>query len=493
MAARELPARPSLEQYKKQAKDLLEHCRSGDPEALRRIQQQHSRLAKLADAELHHAKLALADAQFAIAREHGFESWPKFAKHIEALMGERLPATVWRLAEDAVVGGDVTTLERLLRDHGALLRKEHPRSSWSGGLAPHYDAPDARSIIARNHHFESWDQFEAHTAALKDGTSTVAQFEAAVDAIVRGDVDALAQRLRRDPELIGARSTRTHHSTLLHYVGANGVEEFRQRTPKNAVQVLEALLSADPEVDAVADVYGGATTLGLVSTSIHPKLAGLQEALIDMLLARGARMDHPAPAGNAHSLVNGCLANGRGEAAEFLASRGAPLDLEGAAGVGRLEIVRSFFDAEGGLKPTATMAQMMDGFAWACEYGRTNVVEFLLDRGIDVDARLPRHGILHGQTALHWAALGGNVDTVKALLKRRAAVDAKDETFGTTPLSWALYAWSNDGAAPPERYHQVVALLVAAGSTVEPDWLAAEKVRVDDQMFAALSGEMKPQ
>jgi len=38
-----------------------------------------------------------------------------------------------------------------------------------------------------------------------------------------------------------------------------------------------------------------------------------------------------------------CLANGRPEAAEYLASRGAPVDFESAAGVGRLDVVQSFF------------------------------------------------------------------------------------------------------------------------------------------------------
>jgi hypothetical protein len=199
-------------------------------------------------------------------------------------------ADVWRAAENAVVAGDVTTLEQLLRDHGELLRGGHPQSSWSGGLAPHYEASDARSIIAKTHHFNAWDEFEAFTEALKDSASPLARFEAAADAIVSGNVPALRQLLERSPELIRARSPRTHHSMLLHYVGANGIEGFRQRTPANAVEIAETLLAAGAEVDAVADMYGGATTLGLVATSIHPKLAGRQEGRIEaveFLLERG--------------------------------------------------------------------------------------------------------------------------------------------------------------------------------------------------------------
>src|SRR5258708_169913 len=82
--------------------------------------------------------------------------------------------------------------------------------------------------------------------------------------------------------------------------------------------------------------------------------------------------------------------NGSGEAAEFLARRGARLDLEGAAGVGRLDVVKTFFDEAGRLKSRATRKQMTSGFAWACQFGRTSVVDFLLRSGIAVDTKL-RH------------------------------------------------------------------------------------------------------
>ena len=371
-----------------------------------------------------------------------------------------------------------------------MFRTERPQSSWLGGLTPDYSAADARSIIVRNHDFESWDQFASYAEALKHSKSPVAQFERAVDAIVMGDADSLERLLRHNPNLIRARSTRRHHSTLLHYVGANGVEGFRQRTPHNAVQITAMLLKAGAEIDAVADMYGGgATTLGLVATSIHPKMAGVLHALIDVLLAHGARIDARG-SGRGYPLVNGCLANGRDDAAAYLADRGAPLDLEGAAGVGRLDIVKSFFEPDGSLKETATLAQMRDGFTWACEYGRTDVVEYLLDRGINVGERFPRPV---GQTGLHWAAHGGHVNTVKALLKRRAPVDVKDQKFGATPLGWALHGWSDHkrDAAANDAYYDVVALLVAAGAPVEPRWLDDENAQANPRMFAALSGKTR--
>jgi hypothetical protein len=80
MDAKELPTCPSLEQYKKQAKDLVKARSTGDQEAIQRIKTAHPRLGKLPDSEIRGASFALADAQLVIAREHGFESWPKFTK-----------------------------------------------------------------------------------------------------------------------------------------------------------------------------------------------------------------------------------------------------------------------------------------------------------------------------------------------------------------------------------------------------------------------------
>jgi hypothetical protein len=263
------------------------------------------------------------------------------------------------------------------------------------------------------------------------------------------------------------------------------VEGFRQRTPASAVQIAEALLNAGAEVDAVADMYdGGCTTLGLVATSIHPQNAGLTKSLIETLIAHGARVDAPG-AGRGQLLVNACLANGRREAAEFLAARGAPLDLEAAAGLGRLDLVETYFDAHGDVKPPATAKQMRDGMAWACEYGRTAVVEFLLDHGVEVGERLRPHG----QTGLHWAAHGAHVDIVKVLLARHAPVDMRDETFDGTPLDWALHGWTETTVKDP--YYEVVARLVAAGSPVPPQSVADEHILTNPGMIAALTGKTR--
>src|SRR6185312_14831153 len=190
--------------------------------------------------------------------------------------------------------------------------------------------------------------------------------------------------------------TREHRATLLHYVSANGVENYRQKSPKNAAAIAEILLRAGAEVDPEAEVYGGGCTpLGLVATSAPPLLAGVQREVIDVLLAHGARMDHPGNTGHGSALVRGCLMNGCPDAAEYLAQRGAPLDLAGAAGIGRVDAVKQFVNEDGTISPQVSTAQLDEGLALAAGYGHVDVVDYLLDRGIDVDRELHLHGDGH--------------------------------------------------------------------------------------------------
>lgn len=411
MDTKPFPSHPSLEQYRKQAKEFLKAYRFADMDTMIRVRKTHPRFRKLAEAEFRSAPFALADAQLVIAREHGLESWPKFTKYLAEMERNDSPTSIFESAADAIVSGDIATLTRLLHEN---------------------------------------------------------------------------------PELVHARSAREHQAPLIHYVAANGVEDFRQKTPKNIVEIAELLLKAGAEVDATANSYGGASTaLGLAATSYHPAKAGVDIPLLELLLKHGAS-PNGAPGG--WSTVTSALANGRPRAAKFLAEHGAKLDLEGAAGVGRLDLVKTFFAEDGSLKTNATREQMKSGFAWACEYGHTSVADFLLQHGMKVDDPL-RH---NGQTGLHWAAYNAHVDTVKLLLQRNAPVNARDKSYNGTPLGWALYAWSepapeNNGSG----YYETVALLVAAGAIVDQEWIAdpdrgrplAAKIHADPRMLAALRDE----
>ena len=80
-----LPSHPNLDHLREQAKDLLASFRAGEPEAVDVVRWYLPAIAKskrLAGAQI---PLSLSDAQSAIARKHGFSSWPKMVRHIEAL------------------------------------------------------------------------------------------------------------------------------------------------------------------------------------------------------------------------------------------------------------------------------------------------------------------------------------------------------------------------------------------------------------------------
>jgi ankyrin repeat protein len=409
-----LPPRPNLEQYKKLAKDLLKACKSGEPDALRRWATQWVE--------------ALASLQ--TAPPPPSPPVKRWANEVEQFARQKLEGA----GEEA----------------------------WDCGLA------DAQFIIARCHGFESWPKFAKHLEELSRKDSTVSQFEQAADAIVSGDLAALQRLLRENPDLIRARSTREHGATLLHYVSANGVEGYRQKTPRNAVEIAGVLLQAGAAVDATAGVYGGGSTaLSLTATSIHPLRAGLQNALLEVLLNHGATVDNTQ---RGRALIIVCLATGCQGAAAFLASRGAPLDLEGAAGVGRLDIVKSFFHPDGNLKPAASPQQLQRGFLWACEFGQNDVVEFLLQHGADLRGQADT-----GETGLHWAVVGGHLTTIRLLLERGAPLEELN-SYGGTALGQAL--WSCINGDPAIDYIPIFEMLLDSGAKIEDGslrWLAEQE------------------
>lgn len=339
-----LPSHPSLAQYRKLAKDLVKACKS-DPSAIG----------------------AWAD----------------------------------RWMESLLDGSDRKHLDRAANAVAEFATKAMKGDERSCVLA------DAQFVLARSHGFTNWAEFAAHLDALGQD-SEAAAFEAAADAIVRGDEATVQQLLRKHPDLIRARSAREHRATLLHYVSANGVENYRQQSPPNAARITELLLAAGADIEAESDVYGGgSTTLGLVATSTPPRKAGVQIPVIGVLLDHGAQIEQPN-ASKFGGVIYACLANGCPEAARYLAERGAHFGIVGAAGIGRLDVVQQL--VEGSDPARREMA-----LRYAAGYGQLEVVRFLLDQGVNVDGH---HG--DGKTALYYATLGDHVEAVQLLLKRGA-------------------------------------------------------------------------
>ena len=91
------------------------------------------------------------------------------------------------------------------------------------------------------------------------------------------------------------------------------------------------------------------------------------------------------------------------------------------------------------------------------------------------------------ETAIYWAANLGLDRLVARLIDSGADVNRKDGRYASAPLGWAIQGRFHAPAASHRRHREVVALLVAAGATVEGRWLADEKVRADGDLFAVLS------
>ncbi|MBI3491766.1 MAG: ankyrin repeat domain-containing protein [Acidobacteria bacterium] len=298
--------------------------------------------------------------------------------------------------------------------------------------------------MARWYDFESWPRLAEYVEDVTRDGSPVSKFESAVEAVINGDVATLGSRLGENPELVRARSTRVthfdppaHRATLLHYVAANGVEGYRQRTPTNAVAVAKMLLEAGAEVDALADLYGGRhTTMSMLVSSCHPANAGVQVALVDTLLDFGAAIEGHG-SGEWTSPLMTALAFGYGKAAEALVRRGARVEnIAAAAGLGRLADARQ-------LLTTANREDRHRALALAAQHGHVEILRVLLDAGEDPNRYNPKGNHGHS-TPLHQAAGSGHDMVVQLLVERGARLDIKDTIFQGTPLGWAEYGGRTD-------------------------------------------------
>jgi ankyrin repeat protein len=365
-----LSPRVNLAQSRKQAKDLLKAFKAGDPQVVDRIRWNHPRFRGLTDDKIREGQFVLADAQFVIARLHYFDNWSGLLRHIETMA------------------------------------RRDPR---------------------------------------------VGRFEDAADAIIAGDISKLESLLRAHADLVTQRSTRAHGAPLLHYVAANGVEDYRQISPANAVEVARLLLDAGAEVDATSHAYGGGSTaLGLVATSTPPRRAGVQIPLIEMLLERGAAIDGVRPGA---SSVRDALANGCPEAARALADRGARLDIVAAAGVGRADLVRKLSDS-------ANERELVMALVTAAgTAGSYDVVKYLLDRGVDMAGGT-------GWTALHSATGGADLRIIDLLIRRGAPLEQRN-MYGGTALAQAIWFAHHGDPADIGDYVCVMDMLIAAGARTD--------------------------
>ncbi len=310
---------------------------------------------------------------------------------------------------------------------------EHPRfrgRSVADVRAAELDLDDARVVVAHGYSFDDWEDLVAYVHAVGHDDS-VALFETAVEAVISGDVAALRSILQEHPELVRARSVRRHHATLLHYIGANGVEGLRQKTPPNAVEVAKLLLDGGAEADALAGMYGAqCTTMSMLVSSSPPHAAGLQPALAETLLDHGAAL--VGPGSKWQSALMTALAFGFLDTAKTLALRGAPVDgIAAAAGLGRLEETAR-------LLPGADGEERHIALALAAQHGHADIVRLLLDAGEDPNRYNP-DGFHSHSAPLHQAVWSNHAQAVRVLVERGARLDIADTIYQGTPLGWAEY------------------------------------------------------
>ena len=118
---RELPAKPNLEHLKKQAKEILHDFRQNKPDAVERF-----RAFALGSTP---ADAKLSDAQYVLARDYGFASWPKLKEHVDSLTltpAEQLAA--------AVRASNAHRVEQVLEDHPELKEQLNEPMVDYGGL-----------------------------------------------------------------------------------------------------------------------------------------------------------------------------------------------------------------------------------------------------------------------------------------------------------------------------------------------------------------------
>jgi hypothetical protein len=147
-----LPPRPSLEQLRKQAKER----RDASPGA------------------------TLADAQFALARDYGFDSWPKLVHHVEAMARPEVEQQD-RIARDMVAAfhdGDAAAVIRLNDLFHSAISVDQIRDFLAARLidlpggaerVARFAVADARLLVARLYAFEDWDALIAASAGAPHG------------------------------------------------------------------------------------------------------------------------------------------------------------------------------------------------------------------------------------------------------------------------------------------------------------------------------------
>jgi ankyrin repeat protein len=521
MDPKPLPARPSLEQYKKQAKDLLKAYRSADVETIRRVKQNHPRFENLSAPGFDVTKFALADAQLVIAREHGFESWPKFARRIEVINSEAaaLANPVAAFIEAAIWHGTLEAAEAILAAHPEITQNSIHVAAILGDDAAvsHFIAADPRNVTKKEAPYDGDALvYLCLSKYLRLDPARSASFLRAATALLDAGADPNTGFTAKDEygdfetALYGAAGV-AHDADLTRLLLARGADPNDNETfyhapesyDNEALKVLVESGRMRPDLLAgmllrKADWHDYDGMKYLLEHGADPNLmtmwgyTALHQALrrdnhlrnIELLLDHGAD-----PSIKTTAQVRPIFTpdfGGKGQRSGFMiaAHRGradvlAAMERRGIAmefsGVDRLiaacarndaAVLRAIAERE----PQLVQELLAEGGRLLAEFsGNDNAdgTKQLLDLGVPVDALYegdPYFDIAKNSTALHVAAWKAWPKTVKLLIERAANVNAQDAK-GRTPLMLAVKAcvdsyWTN------RRSPESVEALLKAGASI---------------------------
>ncbi len=245
-------------------------------------------------------------------------------------------------------------------------------------------------------------------------------FDEAAGAISAGDLDKLKSICSDRPHFAQARSPRPHRCTLLNYIGVNGFEGERQKTPSNVLEIMDYLIDdLGCDADATSYTYRGGpgnTTVGLLTSSGHPREQGLTLAMTHKLVSAGATVTE-----GWQLLVDMYEQDLQGALSDFIAD----LDLASnrvleafheSVTLGNLQIAKCLLEA--GVDPNSTLYGDVRALHNAAINGDRAMVELLLDKGGDPRLREAQWG----GSAVGWAFEGGHDELALWISKRAEAM-----------------------------------------------------------------------
>ncbi len=521
MTSQQLPERPNLEQLKKQAKSLLRAARLKDPAAIARFQTVPA-FSRKSPTELGTAELALHDAQFVIAREHGFKSWNDLREHVEE-QSLSFDAAVDEFVRYATGNAPARAL-RLLRLHPAIahasLYTELVLGDTEAVTARLRNSPEAAT---REGGVQNWEPllYVCHTCLLQDSPPRAAGLVAIARELLARDANPNAEYHwnwhRELPRTaLWAALCASNHPPLAEALlqgGANPTDGVSMHIAAGMgnLAALELLHRFGVNVDGVP---GGVPPLRYIlgwaynssaraagvrwlldhgananlpwdelgDAPIHIAAERWDVAMIELLVSHGADIHRRRADGRtAHTLA---ALHGNEEIAAWLIAHGAKDELSplerfvsaSARGDGRTAQAMLATDPSLRAELRAEDHLLMHVPA---ERGDAKVLETMLTCGFD-----PGVKDKDGVTPLHRAAMLGHADAVRVLLAHRAPVNALDGMFGAMPLVWAAQGWAH---APPagRDYLSVARQLIAAGSALEwnPPAKAPDPERTQEQLI----------